>query len=76
MAGLTKEQMAEREAATKQASEPTPPDSVDELPPGKMMMYRSNPLHPGGPVKASVHEAEVERWIEEGWSHTPCVEEE
>ena len=76
MAGLTKEKLAEREAATKQSNGTASLDPTDEQSPGKMTMHRSDPLHPGGPVTASVNEDEVERWKEEGWLITHAEEEE
>ncbi|MBP2157130.1 Head-to-tail connector protein [Erwinia rhapontici] len=32
-----------------------------------VMMVRSSPAHPGGPVEADVHPNDVHLWIDEGW---------
>lgn len=55
MAGLTKEQRAEREAQQENGGSET------------VLMVRSDPDHPGGPVTAEVHANEVPLWIDEGW---------
>lgn len=32
-----------------------------------VLMVRSSPAHPGGPVEANVHPNDVHLWIDEGW---------
>lgn len=32
-----------------------------------VLMVRSSPAHPGGPVEADVHPNDVHLWIDEGW---------
>lgn len=65
MAGLTKEQRAEREAAklTGEAAQPNP--VLQEL--TLLIMVRDEPEFPGGPLSAEVHPDEVENWQALGW---------
>lgn len=32
-----------------------------------VLMVRSSPAHPGGPVEADVHPNDIHLWIDEGW---------
>lgn len=68
MADLTKEQRA----AAKQQTADSTPATVNE--PAQVDMYRDAPIHPEGPVCASVHEDEVERWAAQGWLVVPEAE--
>lgn len=69
MANLTKEQ---RMAAKPQASDSTTATLTE---PTQVDMYRDAPDHPAGPVYASVHQAEVQRWTEDGWRLVPDAED-
>ncbi|MCE0845959.1 hypothetical protein LVQ79_10425 [Buttiauxella sp. A2-C1_F] len=53
MAGLTKEQRAQREAE-KNAG-------------GMVVMVRDEPEFPGGPLSADVHPDEVDNWLALDW---------
>lgn len=68
MAGLTKEQRAEREAAklaTDTAQSNPAPQETQEL--TLLIMVRDEPEFPGGPLSAEVHPDEVENWLALGW---------
>lgn len=71
MAGLTKEQRAEREAAklatdTAQ-SNPAPTETQETQELTLLIMVRDEPEFPGGPLSADVHPDEVENWLALGW---------
>lgn len=53
MAGLTKEQRAQRDAEKK----------ASDL----VMMVRDEPEFPGGPLSAEVHPDEVDNWLALDW---------
>jgi len=53
MAGLTKEQRAQRDAEKK----------ASDL----VMMVRDEPEFPGGPLSADVHPDEVDNWLALDW---------
>ncbi|BBS32456.1 hypothetical protein RZ769_22510 [Enterobacter kobei] len=69
MAGLTKEQRAQREAeklAAQQAADNNPAQQEQrgiEL----VVMVRDTPEFPGGPLRADVHPAEVDNWLALDW---------
>ncbi|WP_426817670.1 hypothetical protein ACP3TC_04980 [Winslowiella sp. 2C04] len=72
MAGLTKEQRAEREALKQKEIAGQDENEITGLPevpevPELIRMYRLAPSHSRGPVKADVHPNDVELWIDEGW---------
>ncbi|HGH4641140.1 TPA: hypothetical protein ACJIWV_002935 [Enterobacter asburiae] len=64
MAGLTKEQRAQREA--EKLAEQTPAQQKQqgiEL----VVMVRDTPEFPGGPLRADVHPDEVDNWLALDW---------
>lgn len=69
MAGLTKEQRAQREAeklAAQQAADKNPAQQEQqdiEL----VVMVRDTPEFPGGPLRADVHPDEVDNWLALDW---------
>ncbi|HCL6505572.1 hypothetical protein [Citrobacter freundii] len=69
MAGLTKEQRAQREAeklAAQQAADKNPAQQEQqgiEL----VVMVRETPEFPGGPLRADVHPDEVDNWLALDW---------
>ncbi|ECG3230651.1 hypothetical protein DU239_03765 [Salmonella enterica subsp. enterica] len=69
MAGLTKEQRAQREAeklAAQQAADKNPAQQEQqgiEL----VVMVRDTPEFPGGPLHADVHPDEVDNWLALDW---------
>lgn len=69
MAGLTKEQRAQREAeklAAQNGAEKTPAQQEQqgiEL----VAMVRDTPEFPGGPLSAEVHPEEVDNWLALDW---------
>lgn len=65
MAGLTKEERAEREAAklAADAEQPNPAPQETQL----LIMVREVPEFPGGPLSADVHPDEVDNWRALGW---------
>lgn len=69
MAGLTKEQRAQREAeklAAQQAADKNPAPQEQqgiEL----VVMVRDTPEFPGGPLRADVHPDEVDNWLALDW---------
>ncbi|WP_427033274.1 hypothetical protein [Enterobacter hormaechei] len=69
MAGLTREQRAQRDAeklAAQQAADNNPAQQeqpVIEL----VVMVRDIPEFPGGPLRADVHPAEVDNWLALDW---------
>ncbi|QMR77938.1 hypothetical protein [Enterobacter sp. RHBSTW-00175] len=69
MAGLTKEQRAQREAeknAAQNGAEQTPANQEQqsiEL----VVMVREIPEFPGGPLSAEVHPDEVDNWLALDW---------
>jgi ribosomal protein S11 len=69
MAGLTKEQRAQREAeklAAQQAAEKQEQQQEQqgiEL----VVMVRDTPEFPGGPLRADVHPDEVDNWLALDW---------
>ena len=65
MAGLTKEQRAEREAAKLATDTAQPNPDLQE--PQLLIMVRDEPEFPGGPLSAEVHPDEVENWLALGW---------
>ena len=69
MAGLTKEQRAQREAeklTARQAADKNPAQQEQqgiEL----VVMVRDTPEFPGGPLSAEVHPDEVDNWLALDW---------
>ncbi|WP_096198559.1 hypothetical protein [Enterobacter hormaechei] len=69
MAGLTKEQRAQREAeklAAQQGADKNPAQQEQqgiEL----VVMVRDTPEFPGGPLRADVHPDEVDNWLALDW---------
>lgn len=69
MAGLTREQRAQREAeklAAQQAADNNPAQQEQqgiEL----VVMVRDTPEFPGGPLRADVHPDEVNNWLALDW---------
>ncbi|HAV2159507.1 TPA: hypothetical protein JHK28_000137 [Enterobacter cloacae] len=61
MAGLTKEQRAQREAEKLAAQQQEQPGI--EL----VVMVRDTPEFPGGPLSAEVHHDEVNNWLALDW---------
>ena len=75
MAGLTKEQRAQREAeklaaqsgdvktpAPQEPQEPQEPQGIELV-----VMVRDTPEFPGGPLSAEVHPDEVDNWLALDW---------
>lgn len=66
MAGLTKEQRAQRDAeklnANVTANNSEPLDGIELL-----IMVRDTPEFPGGPLSADVHPDEVDNWLALDW---------
>ncbi len=75
MAGLTKEQRAQREAeklAAQNGAEQTPAqqdqqDQPDQQGVEHVVMVRDEPEFPGGPLSAEVHPDEVDNWLALDW---------
>ena len=75
MAGLTKEQRAQREAeklAAQNGTEQTPAqqdqqDQQDQQGVELVVMVRDAPEFPGGPLSADVHPDEVDNWLTLDW---------
>lgn len=69
MAGLTKEQRAQREAekrATQNTAEQTP-NQQEQQGIELVLMVRDQPEFPGGPLNADVHPDEVHNWLALDW---------
>ncbi len=69
MAGLTKEQRAQREAeklAAQNGAEQTPAQQ-DQQSVELVVMVRDEPEFPGGPLSAEVHPDEVDNWLALDW---------
>ncbi len=69
MAGLTKEQRAQREAeklAEQNGAEQTPAQQ-DQQGVELVVMVRDEPEFPGGPLSAEVHPDEVDNWLALDW---------
>lgn len=74
MAGLTKEQRAQREAeklAAQSGAEQTPSQQEQQQEQQQgielVVMARDFPEFPGGPLSAEVHLDEVENWLALDW---------
>ena len=70
MAGLTKEQRAQREAeklAAQSGAEQTPSQQEQQQGIELVVMARDFPEFPGGPLSAEVHLDEVENWLALDW---------
>ncbi|HCM9572739.1 TPA: hypothetical protein N5O45_001261 [Enterobacter kobei] len=64
MAGLTKEQRAQREAENLAAQQEQQQEQQGiEL----VVMVRDTPEFPGGPLRADVHPDEVDNWLALDW---------
>ncbi|NHB92968.1 hypothetical protein [Photorhabdus cinerea] len=65
MAGLTKEQRAERDAIKQKER----PDNLTSVEPVEVVIHmtRNVPSFADGPTEADVHPEEVECWIDDGW---------
>ncbi|ALZ96760.1 hypothetical protein APT61_12330 [Leclercia adecarboxylata] len=69
MAGLTKEQRAQREAeklAEQNGAEQTPAQQ-DQQSVELVVMVRDEPEFPGGPLSAEVHPDEADNWLALDW---------
>ncbi|MDI7063292.1 hypothetical protein QMO17_18270 [Klebsiella pneumoniae] len=66
MAGLTKEQRAER-AAAKLAAAQVDANDPEQQEQQLVAMITDFPVFPGGPNTANVHPDEVENWKAHGW---------
>ncbi|MCI7949300.1 hypothetical protein GOY59_02070 [Klebsiella pneumoniae] len=71
MAGLTKEQRAQR-AAEKLATEKAAPNNPEQQEQQEQQavlveMVTDSPAFPGAPTTADVHPEEVENWKAHGW---------
>lgn len=66
MAGLTKEQRAQR-AAEKLAIGKAAPNNPEPQEPQLVAMITDFPAFPGAPTTADVHPDEVENWKAHGW---------
>ncbi|MBM6605619.1 hypothetical protein JTF19_05490 [Enterobacteriaceae bacterium RIT814] len=70
MAGLTKEQRAQREAeklAAQNGAEQTPAPQDQQQGIELVVMVRDTPEFPGGPLSAEVHPDEVDNWLALDW---------
>ncbi|MFT0668816.1 hypothetical protein RVM25_33580, partial [Enterobacter hormaechei subsp. xiangfangensis] len=73
MAGLTKEQRAQREAeklAAQQTADNNPAQQEQQQEQQGIelvVMVRDTPEFPGGPLRADVHPAEVDNWLALDW---------
>ena len=69
MAGLTKEQRAQREAEKLAAQNDTKhaPAQQEQHGPELVAMVRDTPEFPGGPLSAEVHPEEVDNWLALDW---------
>ena len=73
MAGLTKEQRAQREAeklAAQQAADKNPAQKEQQQEQQGIelvVMVRDTPEIPGGPLRADVHPDEVDNWLALDW---------
>ena len=70
MAGLTKEQRAQREAeklAAQNGAEQTPAQQDQQQVIELVVMVRDEPEFPGGPLSAEVHPDEVDNWLALDW---------
>lgn len=73
MAGLTKEQRAQREAeklAAQQAADKNPAQQEQQQEQQGIelvVMVRDSPEFPGGPLRADVHPDEVDNWLALDW---------
>lgn len=71
MAGLTKEQRAQRDAekrAAQNTAEQTPNQQEQEQQGIELvLMVRDQPEFPGGPLNADVHPDEVDNWLALDW---------
>ncbi|HHD7211035.1 TPA: hypothetical protein ACNOH9_001874 [Citrobacter freundii] len=69
MAGLTKEQRAQRDAGKRAAlntAEQTP-NQQEQQGIELVLMVRDQPEFPGGPLNADVHPDEVDNWLALDW---------
>lgn len=62
MAGLTKEQRAQREAEKLAAQNGAEQTGIELV-----AMVRDTPEFPGGPLRADVHPDEVDNWLALDW---------
>ena len=69
MAGLTKEQRAQREAEKLAAQQAADKNPAQQEQPGieLVVMVRDTPEFPGGPLRADVHPDEVDNWLALDW---------
>ncbi|OCQ53568.1 hypothetical protein Ppb6_01194 [Photorhabdus australis subsp. thailandensis] len=70
MAGLTKEQRAERDAIKQKELEAQErSDNSISVEPIEVVIHmtRDVPSFAGGPTDADVHTDEIDRWIDDGW---------
>lgn len=69
MAGLTKEQRAQREAEKLAAQQDADKNPAQREQPGidLVVMVRDTPEFPCGPLSAEVHPAEVDNWLALDW---------
>lgn len=68
MAGLTKEQRAQREAEKLAEQTPAQQEQQQEQPGIELVaMVRDTPEFPDGPLSAEVHPDEVDNWLALDW---------
>ncbi|CAH3424181.1 hypothetical protein [Enterobacter hormaechei] len=69
MAGLTREQRAQRDAEKLAAQQAADNNPAQQEQPGieLVVMVRDIPEFPGGPLRADVHPAEVDNWLALDW---------
>lgn len=69
MAGLTREQRAQRDAEKLAAQQAADNNPAQQEHPGieLVVMVRDIPEFPGGPLRADVHPAEVDNWLALDW---------
>ncbi|MEG6184891.1 hypothetical protein UXP39_20810 [Enterobacter sichuanensis] len=68
MAGLTKEQRAQREAEKLAEQTPAQQEQQQEQQGIELVvMVRDTPEFPGGPLRADVHPDEVDNWLALDW---------
>lgn len=68
MAGLTKEQRAQREAEKLAEQTPAQQEQQQEQPGIELVvMVRDTPEFPGGPLSTEVHPDEVDNWLALDW---------
>ncbi|MFY7274810.1 hypothetical protein [Enterobacter cloacae complex sp. IR5437] len=67
MAGLTKEQRAQREAEKLAAQQEQQQEQQEQQGIDLVLMVRDTPEFSGGPLRADVHPDEVNNWLALDW---------